>query len=420
MTLGTTEADAMINSYKELFRRLSFDELIFIRTNNQNSVNQEIEIKKILKEKKFYTFEIKNYEDLEDLLKELVFSKDKKSLVNLIKEKEKDGFSFILDITGGIKVMSSALVSILVNTKNLEEITYIGGIRGGEGGRVTGLPKVYYTSKNTLSFFSNFYIYLEENLRKKNYLELSNFLLNNKDYFFNPEWELFVDLIDFYANLFRGKFSLIKESIFLNESFDRSVFERIIENKSDLYNFFEFVKYYINLRKKNLSQNLIKKRAIYEMNYFLDLLSNNVENKIPIETLAYFYTFFEKLVNLVLLDEGFKKYGFKFFVNEKIFYLCELDDNKREKIVGLQRKIKLVQNKDLKRFFKKGYEEIVEKVRNVSIVGHGEKYPNEEICFKVKDFIDDFFMRFDSFSKNYRLSFFVYPVFKIENIFFCH
>jgi len=114
MTLGTTEADTMINSYKELFRHLSFDELIFIRTNDQNSVNQEIEIKKILKEKKSYTFEIKNYEDLEDLLKELVFSKDKKSLVNLIKEKEKDGFSFILDITGGTKVMSSALVSILV------------------------------------------------------------------------------------------------------------------------------------------------------------------------------------------------------------------------------------------------------------------------------------------------------------------
>jgi len=314
--------------------------------------------------------------------------------------------------------MSSALISILINNKNLEEIIYIGGPRDSETGKVIGLPKVLYTSKNVLSFFSSFYIYLEENLKNKNYLVLSNFLLKNRGYFFNQEWKVFIDLIDFYANLTKGKFDLLKESLFLSENYDKSVFKKIVENSDDIEIFFKRIKEYLKLRKKGLDNNQIRKRAIFDLGYFFDLLKNNLYKRFPLETLAYFYTFFEKLVNFVLVDEGFKKSGFEFVFEEKTYYLCEIDDKQDKKIVGLQKKIKFIQNRQLKEFLRNGYDEIIGKIRNLSIVGHGEIYPDEKVCDQVQKFVEELFSRFRYLWKNDDFCFFYYPKFKTENIFF--
>jgi len=418
MTLGTTPVETIINSYIELFKRNFFEEVVFIRTNNKNSIEQEIRIKEILGEKTYHVFEIKNYEDLGELLKELVFVKDKESFVSFIKRREKEEIVFFLDITGGTKIMSSALISILINNKNLEEIIYIGGSRDSKTGKVIGLPKVQYTSKNILSFFSSFFIYLEENLKNKNYLVLSNFLSKNRDYFFNQEWKVFVDLIDFYAYLIKGKFDLLENSLFLSENYDQSVFKKVVENSDEIENFFKKINKYLKLRKKDLDSNQIRKRALFELEYFFDLLKNNLYNRLPLETLAYFYTFFEKLVNFVLIHEGFKRSGFEFVFEEKTYYLSEIDNKQDKKIVGLQKKIKLIQNKELKEFLKKNYDELIGKIRNLSIVGHGEIYPGEEVFEKVQKFIEQLFSRFGFLWKNDGFGFFYYPKFKIKNIFF--
>jgi len=416
MTLGIKEAETILNSYRELFRRNSFDEIVFIRTNNQNSIAQENEIKRILKEKIFYTFEIKKFDDFGEILKELAFSNKEESFSNFIKQKQNEGALLFLDITGGTKIMSSALTTILINNKNLEEIIYISGQRDKITGNVIGLPKIQATPKNIFTFFSSFYIYLDENLKNKKYIFLSDFLSENKNYFFNKEWNVFVDLIFFYANLMKGRFEVIKNSLFLNGKYERLVFERIVKNKDEIEAFFIRVKELIELKRADLNNNQKERRTLLELGYFFDLLKNNLENLLSVESLAYFYIFLEKLVNFILIRENFKDDNYEFFFDEKTYYLQEII-SKDKKIIGLQKKIKFIKNKKLKNFLKESYNDLILNIRNLSLIGHGEIYPDVEVCDKLKKFIDDFFTNFSDY-KQEMFCFFSYPEFIKENIFF--
>jgi len=122
-----------------------------------------------------------------------------------------------------------------------------------------------------------------------------------------------------------------------------------------------------------------------------------------------FMFFFEKFINLVLLKENLNP---PFVFNKDTFYLLY-----GEKIVGVKEKIDLIKDASIKGFFSDCLEKVIKR-RNISIIGHGEVFPQEKIFDDILSFLNNTNLKklfFDDLSKELTL---VYPEFNLKNIFF--
>jgi hypothetical protein len=154
---------------------------------------------------------------------------------------------------------------------------------------------------------------------------------------------------------------------------------------------------------------------LFEVRYFYDRFFISFKNNEKILALGYFYVFFEKLINLVLLKENL---NLLFVFKKDTFYLVrkeKVGEKIEEKIVGVKEKIDLIKDTSIKRFFSDCLEKVIKR-RNISIIGHGEVFPEDRIFDDVLSFLNNLKkLFFDDLSKEFTL---VYPEFNLKNIFF--
>jgi len=408
MTLGTTEARKMSASYRLLFEGEVFDEVLIIRSEHKNSQDQEKDIKKLNKGNPVKTFILTNPENIEKIISDLNFKEN--SFYDYVKEKSKDEIAFILDITGGTKLMSAAVLSILQKFKNLEKVSYITGQRSKETGKAIGAFRKEEARSFNVKFFLNFPTILNF-LENKNYILLASFLDDYKGFFTSEKWRLFIELVYFYRDFLLGRFESLKNDKFLKEAYDKDLLAEVVLNKDAVESFFVNLKgyFYIRYSKKNLTNEDKIGRALFEVRYFYDRFFSSFKNNEKILALGYFYVFFEKLINLVLLKENL---NLPFVFNKDTFYLLY-----GEKIVGVKEKIDLIKDASIKGFFSDCLEKVIKR-RNISIIGHGEVFPQEKIFDDILSFLNNTNLKklfFDDLSKELTL---VYPEFNLKNIFF--
>jgi len=408
MTLGTTEARKMSASYRLLFEGEVFDEVLIIRSEHKNSQDQEKDIKKLNKGNPVKTFILTNPENIEKIISDLNFKEN--SFYDYVKEKSKDEIAFILDITGGTKLMSAAVLSILQKFKNLEKVSYITGQRSKETGKAIGAFRKEEARSFNVKFFLNFPTILNF-LENKNYILLASFLDDYKGFFTSEKWRLFIELVYFYRDFLLGRFESLKNDKFLKEAYDKDLLAEVVLNKDAVESFFVNLKGYLYIRysKKNLTNEDKIGRALFEVRYFYDRFFSSFKNNEKILALGYFYVFFEKLINLVLLKENLNP---PFVFNKDTFYLLY-----GEKIVGVKEKIDLIKDASIKGFFSDCLEKVIKR-RNISIIGHGEVFPQEKIFDDILSFLNNTNLKklfFDDLSKELTL---VYPEFNLKNIFF--
>ena len=408
MTLGTTEARKMSASYRLLFEGEVFDEVLIIRSEHKNSQDQEKDIKKFNKGNPVKTFILTNPENIEKIISDLNFKEN--SFYDYVKEKSKDEIAFILDITGGTKLMSAAVLSILQKFKNLEKVSYITGQRSKETGKAIGAFRKEEARSFNVKFFLNFPTILNF-LENKNYILLASFLDDYKGFFTSEKWRLFIELVYFYRDFLLGRFESLKNDKFLKEAYDKDLLAEVVLNKDAVESFFVNLKGYLYIRysKKNLTNEDKIGRALFEVRYFYDRFFSSFKNNEKILALGYFYVFFEKLINLVLLKENLNP---PFVFNKDTFYLLY-----GEKIVGVKEKIDLIKDASIKGFFSDCLEKVIKR-RNISIIGHGEVFPQEKIFDDILSFLNNTNLKklfFDDLSKELTL---VYPEFNLKNIFF--
>jgi hypothetical protein len=408
MTLGTTEARKMTASYRLLFEGEVFDEVLIIRSEHKNSQDQEKDIKKLNKGNPVKTFILTNPENIEKIISDLNFKEN--SFYDYVKEKSKDEIAFILDITGGTKLMSAAVLSILQKFKNLEKVSYITGQRSKETGKAIGAFRKEEARSFNVKFFLNFPTILNF-LENKNYILLASFLDDYKGFFTSEKWRFFIELVYFYRDFLLGRFESLKNDKFLKETYDKDLLTEVVLNKDAVEGFFVNLKeyFYIRYYKKNLTNEDKIGRALFEVRYFYDRFFSSFKNNEKILALGYFYVFFEKLINLVLLKENLK---LPFVFNKDTFYLLY-----GEKIVGVKEKIDLIKNASIKSLFSDCLEKVIKR-RNISIIGHGEVFPEDKIFDDILSFLNNTNLKklfFDDLNKELTL---VYPEFNLKNIFF--
>jgi hypothetical protein len=86
-----------------------------------------------------------------------------------------------------------------------------------------------------------------------------------------------------------------------------------------------------------------------------------------------------------------------------------------EKIVGVKEKINLIKDASIKSLFSDCLQKVIKR-RNISIIGHGEVFPQEKIFDDILSFLNNLKkLFFDDFIKELAL---VYPEFNLKNIFF--
>jgi hypothetical protein len=416
MTLGTTEARKMSASYRLLFEGEVFDEVLIIRSEHKNSQDQEKDIRKLNKGNPVKTFILTNPENIEKIISDLNFKEN--SFYDYVKEKSKDKIAFVLDITGGTKLMSAAVLSILQKFKNLEKVSYITGQRSKETGKAIGAFRKEEARSFNVKFFLNFPTILNF-LENKNYILLASFLDDYKGFFTSEKWRLFIELVYFYRDFLLGRFELLKSNKFLKETYDKDLLAEIVLNKNELEGFFIRLKdyFYIRYSKENLINEDKIDRALFEVRYFYDRFFSSFKNNEKILALGYFYVFFEKLLNFFLLKEDLT---LPFVFNKNTFYLSrqeKIGEKIEEKIVGVKEKIDLIKDISIKRFFSDCLEKVIKR-RNISIIGHGEVFPEEKIFDDILSFLNNTNLKklfFDDLSKELTL---VYPEFNLKNIFF--
>ena len=406
MTLGTTEARQMAASYRLLFEGEVFDEVLIIRSEHKNSQDQEKDIKKLNKGNPVKTFILTNPENIEKIISDLNFKEN--SFYDYVKEKSKDKIAFVLDITGGTKLMSAAVLSILQKFKNLEKVSYITGQRSKETGKAIGAFRKEEARSFNVKFFLNFPTILNF-LENKNYILLASFLDDYKGFFTSEKWRFFIELVYFYRDFLLGRSESLKSNKFLKETYDKDLLAEIVLNKNELEGFFISLKnyFYIRYSKENLTSEDKIDRALFEVRYFYDRFFISFKNNEKILALGYFYVFFEKLINFFLLKEDL---SLPFVFNKNTFYLFY-----QEKIVGVKEKINLIKDNLIKMFFSDCLEKVIKR-RNISIIGHGEVFPEDRIFDDVLSFLNNLKkLFFDDLSKEFTL---VYPEFNLKNIFF--
>jgi hypothetical protein len=230
-----------------------------------------------------------------------------------------------------------------------------------------------------------------------------------KGFFTSEKWRLFIELVYFYRDFLLGRFESLKNNKFLKETYDKDLLAEVVLNKDAVESFFVNLKEYLYIRysKKNLTNEDKIGRALFEVRYFYDRFFSSFKNNEKILALGYFYVFFEKLINLVLLKENS---NLPFVFNKNTFYLSY-----QEKIVGVKEKIDLIKNASIKRFFSDCWQKVIKR-RNISIIGHGEVFPEEKIFGDILSFLNNLKkLFFDDLSKEFAL---VYPEFNLKNIFF--
>ena len=408
MTLGTTNPKNIAPSYQILFSEYEFDEVIIIRSDNENSIAQEKIIRQLNENKMINTFVLNNPENIQVIYSNLTFQE--KSLYRYLKQKDMKN-DFYLDITGGTKIMSAATLSVLSNFKNLKYLLYITGERSRETGKAIGGFRVEKVSYYNAKFFLNFPLDFFE---KKDFIRLSSFLKEYRNFFTHDSWRFFILLVDFYKDFFQGKFELLLGNKFIKKSYDEEILKKVILNKESFERFLNDLKRYLHIRflEKNLTEKDRYFRIFFEVGYFYDRLLFNFENEKYLETLGYFYIFFEKLVNLVLF-KNLKNKDYEFVFDKNTFFLkSKLDETK---ILGVKEKIDLIENQGLKDFFNRYMDKVIKK-RNISIIGHGEVYPDEKVLKEVGFFIKELESSFSSLIEKCQVL--TYPDLNFKNIFF--